>query len=177
MASLPVKGQDPPWGLNDWLLVSHNADGTLSAPALVGSAATSAVDPGANLFVNGGLVDTARHFENVATFGAALTGNTPYIGFTNETDGDFYGDVEGYITASGKHCLFVFGAPIGAIGATDPGGIDRRLFFTGTQVMADGDLLANDIAVYLDPTPGATKFVIKAKDSNGTVRSGTVALS
>jgi hypothetical protein len=42
---------------------------------------------------------------------------------------------------------------------------------------ADGDLAAGDYALWLDATPGATKLMVKAKDSGGTVRSAAIALS
>lgn len=49
-----------------------------------------------------------------------------------------------------------------------------------TQAMgipADGDLSAGECQFYFDDTPGATKVSFKGKDSNGTVRTGTVSLS
>jgi len=42
---------------------------------------------------------------------------------------------------------------------------------------ADSVLAASQFTLGLDPTPGATKLLIKAKDSGGTVRSASVALS
>jgi hypothetical protein len=41
---------------------------------------------------------------------------------------------------------------------------------------ADGALSATSCSLWLDATPGATKLMIKAKDSNGTVRTGSVNL-
>jgi len=47
----------------------------------------------------------------------------------------------------------------------------------GTTIPADGDLAANEICLYLDPTNGAGKLKIKAKTANGTVVTGSVALT
>jgi hypothetical protein len=42
---------------------------------------------------------------------------------------------------------------------------------------ADADLAAGELAFWVDATPGATKAMFKAKDSGGTVRSGSQALT
>lgn len=42
---------------------------------------------------------------------------------------------------------------------------------------ADASLVAGQFKFWLDATPGSTKLMIKAKDSNGAVRSGSVVLS
>lgn len=41
---------------------------------------------------------------------------------------------------------------------------------------ADGDVAPGEVALWLDPTPDATKLRIKAKDSAGTVRTGAIDL-
>lgn len=46
-----------------------------------------------------------------------------------------------------------------------------------TSVPADASLVAGQFKLWLDATPGATKLMIKAKDSGGTVRTGSVALA
>ncbi len=46
-----------------------------------------------------------------------------------------------------------------------------------TAAPADGDLANSELAFWLDATPGATLAMFKAKDSGGTVRSGSVALA
>jgi hypothetical protein len=42
---------------------------------------------------------------------------------------------------------------------------------------ADGDIGPSQCALWLDDTPAATKLMVKAKDSGGTVRSAAIALS
>lgn len=42
---------------------------------------------------------------------------------------------------------------------------------------ADADLASSELAFWLDDTVGATKAMFKAKDSGGTVRTGSVALT
>jgi len=44
-------------------------------------------------------------------------------------------------------------------------------------VPADADLGVSELALWLDNTPGATKVMLKAKDSAGTVRTGSVPLA
>lgn len=52
-------------------------------------------------------------------------------------------------------------------------------FFMTRKVAApaDADLASSELAIWLDATPGATKAMFKAKDSGGTVRTGSVALT
>lgn len=45
------------------------------------------------------------------------------------------------------------------------------------SAIADADLFTASVTTWLDATPGATKFMIKAKDSGGTVRTGSVNLA
>lgn len=42
---------------------------------------------------------------------------------------------------------------------------------------ADADLGNGGFGLWLDATPGATKLMVKAKDSGGTVRTAAIALS
>jgi hypothetical protein len=42
---------------------------------------------------------------------------------------------------------------------------------------ADAFLFAGDCALWFDQTPGASKLMIKAKDSGGTVRTASIALA
>lgn len=46
-----------------------------------------------------------------------------------------------------------------------------------TAVPPSSDLSAGQFTLWLDATPGATKLMIKAKDSGGTVRTGSVNLT
>lgn len=46
-----------------------------------------------------------------------------------------------------------------------------------TTAPPDADLNASEMSIWLDPTPGSTKLMIKAKDSGGTVRTGQIPLS
>lgn len=67
---------------------------------------------------------------------------------------------EGFRVSNDLHCR--------AVGAL----ITRRV-----SVPADSDLVASSVAIWLDDTPGSTKLMIKAKDSGGTVRTGSVNLT
>jgi hypothetical protein len=46
-----------------------------------------------------------------------------------------------------------------------------------TSAPADGDLANSELALWFDATPGSAKLMIKAKNSSGTVVTGSVALS
>lgn len=46
-----------------------------------------------------------------------------------------------------------------------------------TSAPPDADLIAGDVSIWLDATPGAAVFNIKAKDSGGTVRTGSINLT
>lgn len=45
-----------------------------------------------------------------------------------------------------------------------------------TAAPPDLDLVASQVALWLDATIGATKLMVKAKDSGGTVRTAAIAL-
>jgi hypothetical protein len=51
------------------------------------------------------------------------------------------------------------------------------VFAGPVTVPADADLSAYGFILWLDATPGATKLMVKAKDSGGTVRTAAIALS
>lgn len=57
--------------------------------------------------------------------------------------------------------------------------IDKNGYFMTkkTSAPADGDLQSSQLALWLDDTNGAGKLMIKAKTANGTVVSGSVALT
>lgn len=48
---------------------------------------------------------------------------------------------------------------------------------SATAAPASGDINASEFTFWLDDTPGATTFNIKAKDSSGTVRTASIPLS
>lgn len=51
-------------------------------------------------------------------------------------------------------------------------------FFTAKNAApADGDLAANQLALWFDPTNGSSKLMIKAKQADGTVKTASVALA
>src|SRR5206468_11585090 len=43
--------------------------------------------------------------------------------------------------------------------------------------LADASIQNSEVTLWLDDTPGATKLMVKAKDSGGTVRSAAIALT
>lgn len=61
-------------------------------------------------------------------------------------------------------------------GNTNGAVVASSIIITDTAV-ADGDLAANQLAIFVDPTNGAGKLKIKAKTANGTVASGSVDLT
>lgn len=46
-----------------------------------------------------------------------------------------------------------------------------------TSAPADASLSPGQFKLWLDATPGTTKLMVKAKDSNGTVRTGSITLT
>lgn len=50
----------------------------------------------------------------------------------------------------------------------------KRVFIVGTTAPADGDLAANQCALWFDPTDGAAKLMVKAKQADGSVKTGAV---
>ena len=54
---------------------------------------------------------------------------------------------------------------------------NKTVIFMKNAEPADGELAASQFAFWLTDTPGGTVLNIKAKDSGGTVRTATVALS
>lgn len=48
-----------------------------------------------------------------------------------------------------------------------------RVFIVGITAPADGDLAANQCALWFDPTDGAAKLMCKAKQADGTVKTGS----
>ena len=57
--------------------------------------------------------------------------------------------------------------------------VNKDGYFTTwkTSAPADADLTAGQIAFWFDPTNGAAKMMFKAKETGGTVRTGSVALA
>lgn len=54
----------------------------------------------------------------------------------------------------------------------------ESVFFTQrNSAPADGDLVANELTLWFDPTNGASKLMIKAKQADGTVKTGSVSLT
>jgi aspartokinase-like uncharacterized kinase len=45
-----------------------------------------------------------------------------------------------------------------------------------TAAPASADVATSSVALWLDATPAATKLMVKAKDSGGTVKTGSLAL-
>lgn len=64
-------------------------------------------------------------------------------------------------------------------GATQYGAVSENGYFTTrkTSAPADAELAAGEAAYWLDSTNGAAKFMIKAKQANGTVVTGSVSLT
>lgn len=52
--------------------------------------------------------------------------------------------------------------------------IGNTLFVRANAAPADADLAAGELALWFDPTNGAAKLMIKAKQANGTVKTGSV---
>lgn len=56
-------------------------------------------------------------------------------------------------------------------------GGSNRMFVKQTSAPADANVNTSEFSLWLDDTAGAAKLMIKAKDSGGTVRTGSVTLS
>lgn len=58
-------------------------------------------------------------------------------------------------------------------------GIDESLPVRTKRSSApsDSELSNGEVAIWIDPTPGSAKLMIKAKDSEGTVVTGEVVLT
>lgn len=54
---------------------------------------------------------------------------------------------------------------------------DGRFMTRKTTAPADADLANSELTYWLDSTPGASKVMFRAKDSAGTVRTGSIALA
>jgi hypothetical protein len=55
---------------------------------------------------------------------------------------------------------------------------ENGYFFTRkTSAVADAELAAGEMALWFDPTNGAAKLMVKAKQADGTVRTGSLALA
>lgn len=82
------------------------------------------------------------------------------------------------LTAVGSDLSLSAGAQLVLSGTTRARISGPELIFSGaTAAPASGDLSASEFALWLDDTPGATKLMIKGKDSGGTVRTGSVVLT
>jgi hypothetical protein len=57
--------------------------------------------------------------------------------------------------------------------------ISENGYFTTrkTSAPADGELAPGEMAIWLDSSNGSTRFMVKAKQANGTVRTGSLALT
>ena len=51
------------------------------------------------------------------------------------------------------------------------------LFIKKNAAPPDGDVATSAVTLWLDATPAATKLMVKAKDSGGTVRTAAIALA
>lgn len=62
---------------------------------------------------------------------------------------------------------------------THYGGFNKDGYFTTKKVAApaDADLVASEMALWLDDTNGAAKLMVKAKQADGTVRTAALALA
>lgn len=103
------------------------------------------------------------------------------------TDGDSDGTAQ--LNSSVNPCLYLQPRSTNAATAltveiADTGGLDKvQVYAEGTLVLlkaaapADALFASSSFALWLDATPGATKLMVKAKDSNGAVRTGSLALA
>lgn len=53
----------------------------------------------------------------------------------------------------------------------------RAPFISKTAAPADGELVAGQVSLWFDATNGAAKLMIKGKSANGTVVTGSIALT
>lgn len=65
-------------------------------------------------------------------------------------------------------------AVTGKATVSDDGIFGGQVFIAANAAPADGDLAAGQMAIWFDDTNGAAKLMIKAKQADGTVKTGSV---
>lgn len=108
-----------------------------------------------------GTVGLSAYTTAGAQIGSALMDGRGYIDMGHDATLPYPVYVYEYVTGDTLFLLTKAGVPI----------------FGGAAVPASSDLGASTFALWLDPTPGSAKLMIKAKNSSGTVVTGSVALS
>jgi hypothetical protein len=155
------------------------------------------------LFTDGGVLKAKLPNDSVVQVGNG--GSVPSLADVIAEDGDPSGQqITGelvvllpspgiglQIADAGGNELIQLSSSAGLLLSGDPSqikvqddGHNTVLFLTKDEMIfghhaapADGDLDHSTFTLWLDATPGATKLMIKAKDSGGTVRTGSVNLT
>lgn len=159
-------GQSSPDSTNFALLAQTGStvfNGTLGLSFRAGNFAAMFVDP------NGGVPRTIFSYLPDATFG-----DTSAVVSVVTADAALKGQVvRGRASQAGN--LQEWQGSAGAVLST----VSENGYFTTrkTSAPADAELSNSEAAFWLDDTPGTTVFKIKAKDSTGTVRTGSVSLT
>lgn len=117
----------------------------------------------------------AGEIANAAGLSSSLVLQANITGTGRYSAAGLYVDVAGKtIAAGGKLEIARFQSSVGGDGSID---LQGRYITRSHAAPADADLAAGDMAVWFDQTNGAAKFMIKAKQADGTVRTGSVALA
>jgi hypothetical protein len=133
------------------------------------------------LFTAGGIARLGGRLDVLGTIlGYAGTGLSLNGGFSNHGkitlgDGTGSGEVTLQLGRTYDSTRFSFRNAAGAtVASIDRNGVFRTLAHTAP---ADTDLVAGEMATWFDQTNGAAKFKVKAKQADGTVRTGEMALA
>lgn len=115
---------------------------------------------GGNLYAAGGIIQTGGYFAANGNTGA----NRAIFGYANG------GNAAGFTCGSSLDVWLMRGS-----GTTLKS--NAAYSTVKTSAPADSDLAAGEMAIWFDPTNGAAKLMVKAKETGGTVRTGSVSLT
>jgi hypothetical protein len=135
---------------------------------------------GAGGRIEGGVVDSGGGVEEANLAISGVGGGSSFVTVSNGSAAGTAStiDGEGHIDVFTKTGVNAFEA------WDDAGNTLRYALLKAGQPMlgvnaapADADLAANQCALWFDPTNGAAKLMVKAKQADGTVKTASVALA
>lgn len=149
-----------------------------TATVLIGSGLTTGLTAGLTVYDGSGIAVVCdasgrtdqRYTPDFVPSGMSAAGSACFSGFSGAT-----GNVN-YTIQPTKAGTTLYADLV----LCPSGGVVRHaggLFTSKTSAPADGDLANGEMAIWLDSTNGAAKLMVKAKQANGTVRTGSVSLS
>lgn len=162
--------------------------GTITSPLVVNVASTVG---GKNLLYleNSANPDTAAWFEFIDDGSGNVNVTLNIVGALNGraiidlAEDNFDGNVHLNTNGSSIVPRSTSGEGDAALRVGRPGTGETRIFRDGATVLsthaapADAALVAGDCALWFDQTNGAAKLMVKAKQADGTVKTGSLALA